>query len=107
MSPHDDPEGRSQNVRLNFSDCHDGGVLIAARGDHLGSGFDFYLVVVVDRQTRRVMVRAVDGTEFWSPWWAFNQCITQQAAEALGARWRVAPQQRPHLVGPSRHPPKR
>lgn len=106
MTPHDNPEGTGQNPQLSFADCREGGVLVANRGDLLKSGFDFYLIITLDRQTRRVQVRDVEGTEFWSPWWAFQQHISQQAAEALGARWRVAPQERPGLHGSARHPPK-
>lgn len=101
MNPHDDPEASAANPRLTFGEIRDGGVMVAQRKP----GFvDFYLVVNVDKKTRRLHLRTVDGKEFWFPWWAFDQHITQSSAEMLGARWRVAPQERPHLVGPGRHP---
>lgn len=104
MCPHDDPENGQHNPKLTFSDCREGTVLVSNKTGRLHGGLDFYLVVLVDRQARRLLVRSVDGSEWWSPWWAFDQAITQQTAEILGARWRVAPQERPRLVGPARHP---
>lgn len=65
---------------------------------------DFYLIVEVDRERRKVFVRAVDGGEFWSWPWCFEAMVTQGEAEALGARWRLPPQERPGLVGSPRHP---
>lgn len=106
MSPHDKPEASHHNPRLSFADCREGSVLVSNRTDRLNAGIDFYLVVIVDRQARRLLVRSVDGTEWWLPWWAFDQRLSQQQAEAMGAKWRVAPQERPHLIGPARHPPK-
>ena len=88
--------------QLNFSDCQEGVVL--TRQPREGK-LDFYLIIVRDDRTRRVQVRTEDGVEFWAPWTDFQSAVTQFVAEVAGARWRVAPQERPGLVGPARHPP--
>lgn len=102
----DDCHHSAEYVR--FGAVREGTVLVARRAVARAQntpGVDFYFVVVVDKDTKRCLVRTVDGMEFWSPAWAFESLITQGEAEALGARWRIAPQDRPGLVGPARHPP--
>ena len=88
--------------KLTFSECQEGVVLL--RQPWAGK-IDFYLIIQRDEKRKRVMVRTEGGVEFWAPWANFQSATTQYLAEVAGARWRVAPQERPGLVGPARHPP--
>lgn len=106
VNPHDDPENCSPGV--SFGDCREGAVLLTRRGTPRSTGaqtiIDFYLIVSVNRETRRLRVRSVDGDEFDAWCWSFDSVTTQYTAEAAGARWRIPPQERPGLVGPPMHP---
>jgi hypothetical protein len=80
---------------------HCGNVLVRSGAT---SGVEFFLVI--KKENGCLLVRDVNSGEFWAQWRTFAQQITQGEAEALGARWRVAPQERPGLTGPARHAPK-
>lgn len=106
MSAHDDPENIYKSVK--FTDLVAGRVCVARHAVRVAQeapGIDFYLVVSVDASKRRALVRTVDGAEFEASCWCFDGVISQRDAEALGAVWRVPPQERPGTAGRAQHAP--